>query len=273
MLPLLVYFVTYCLCLASIGSYAAAFTVRWPVKCHHNWQKEAHQLLNIPFKKTSERPKLGHRSCCPHCGQTLKWKDLIPIISFIRLKGHCRHCNQAISLRYPVIESLHIVSCLPLLWLSNDWLTLALYTCIMSSLITSAFIDIEHHLIPDQCITVLVSCGLLLGIISNTLLSSVVGMIVGFYLIIVVRWCYTVVRKQEGIGLGDAKLIAALGAWLGVSALPSLLLCASVGGILYTVVFRRTGSDLIAFGPLLIISAILVFYSSLWKNTLLLLSA
>lgn len=270
MITTLYYIIAYLIGLACIGSYAAAFTVRWPIKCHYIWQNEAHNWLNNPFKQAPQAFSPTYRSHCVHCNRSLRWKDLIPIASFILLRRRCRYCNEVISFRYPAIESLHVFLCLPLLWFSSDLLTLGLYSLIMSALIIAAIIDIEHQLIPDECSIMVLSCGLLLGIINSSLLGSVLGMLIGFYLIMVLRWCYAMLKKQEGIGLGDAKLIAALGAWLGASALPSLLLCASIGGILYTVVSKRTGSEPMAFGPSLILSAILVFYLSLWKNTQLL---
>jgi leader peptidase (prepilin peptidase)/N-methyltransferase len=117
-----------------------------------------------------------------------------------------------------------------------------------------------HKLIPDECSTIILVCGLLLHLLSNTLENSVLGMLIGYNLIFTLRWLYLTFRKQEGIGLGDVKLIAALGAWLGFSSLAPLLLCASLAGILYTLLFNKDGSKHVAFGPFLILSGMLMFY-------------
>ncbi|WP_229426386.1 prepilin peptidase [Marinomonas profundi] len=130
----------------------------------------------------------------------------------------------------------------------------------MSSLLTAAAIDVTHHLIPDECNGIIVLCGLLLSLDKNTLESSVLGMIVGYSLIFIVAIVYQKIRGKEGIGLGDAKLLAGLGAWLGIECIPTLLLGASSLGILYTIALNKGFSRYIAFGPCLIFSSIMMFY-------------
>lgn len=246
-----------------VGSFSAAFSTRWPLKQQYLWKKEAHFLLSIPFTPSSSMMFNRRRSHCTHCEQPLAYKDLIPIFSFVSLKGKCRYCKQKISSRYIVIESLHLLCCLPLMWLFNDFYLLILLTLLISTLITATVIDIEHKLIPDECNTIALACALLLQIHTNNLHNSVLGMMAGYGLVYTLNWLYLVFRDKEGIGLGDAKLLAALGAWLGLLHLPALLLCASVSGILYTVLSKRSYLDYIAFGPFLTISALLVFYLTL----------
>ena len=250
----------YVLLISSLGSYAAAFTIRWPVKNHYLWRKEAHALLSLPFTTKEPEIVLKRRSQCMHCHQLLVWQDLIPILSYLLLKGKCRACKKRICYRYPVIESLHLACCLPLLWLTDDIYQLVLQTIVISSLITSAAIDFEHQLLPDECTVLVLACALLWHLSTNTLHNSVLGMLIGFSLIYALRQLYLVIKKCEGIGLGDAKLIAALGAWLGLSNLSALLLCASLSGILYNMLLSRNGSKPMAFGPFLIFSALLIFY-------------
>ncbi|PYF84925.1 MULTISPECIES: A24 family peptidase [Marinomonas] len=253
----------YCVMVLCIGSFSAAYTTRWPIKQDYLWTKEAHHLLSIPFTTSSPLMFNRRRSHCIHCEQPLTYKDLIPIFSFIALKGKCRYCKQRISSRYLVIEITHLLCCLPLLWLFDDVYSLTLITLLMSALITATVIDMEHKLIPDECNTVALGCGLLLNISANNLHNSVLGMMAGFVLLYTLRWLYTLCRDKEGIGLGDAKLLAALGSWLGLSHLPTLLFCASICGILYTVFSKTSSQDYIAFGPFLTISALLVFYLTL----------
>lgn len=255
--------ILYSLAILSIGSYAAAFTTRWPVKNIYLWEKEAHNFLSLPFNKIPPDNIRKNRSHCFQCHHLLTWQDLIPLISYLALKGRCRYCHMGISCRYPAIESLHLICCLPLFWVFTDTYQLTLHTLLFSALITAATIDLEHQLIPDECSTITLTCALLLNLSTNTLESSVLGMIIGYGFVYTLRWFYLTFRGQEGIGLGDAKIIAALGAWLGLSNLAPLLLCASLSGILYTVIVNRNESKYMAFGPFLIFSAMLVFYFSL----------
>jgi len=250
----------YVIFILSLGSYSAAFSVRWPAKCFNLWYREAHELLSIPFINSNEASMRTIRSKCNHCSHLLAWFDLFPIISFLVLKGKCRYCKHTISYRYPAIETLHLALCLPLIWFSLDTPSLILQSILISALITAAIIDLEHKLIPDECCVVILICALLIHLMSTTLESSVLGMLVGYCFTYILRYIYVTFRKQEGIGLGDVKLISILGAWLGISNLAPLLLCASSAGILYTIAFNKNGSEQIAFGPFLIFSGMIVFY-------------
>ncbi|QUX91932.1 prepilin peptidase [Marinomonas sp. A3A] len=255
--------ILYALAVLSVGSYAAAFTARWPIKNIYLWNKEAHDFLSLPFDKRPPDNIRKNRSHCFQCNHPLTWQDLIPLVSYLVLKGKCRYCQAKISYRYPAIELLHIVCCLPLFWMFTDIYQLVLHTLLVSTLITAAAIDFEHQLIPDECSTIALACALLLNLSTNTLESSVLGMIIGYGFVYTLRWFYLRFRGQEGIGMGDAKIIAALGAWLGLSNLAPLLLCASLSGILYTVIVNGNESKYMAFGPFLIFSAMLVFIFNL----------
>ncbi|RNF51147.1 prepilin peptidase [Marinomonas hwangdonensis] len=253
-------YLVYCSIVLCVGSFAAAYTVRWPIKSRYLWEKEAHHILSLPFKQAAPTLITAKRSHCVHCHHPLPWYDLIPIVSFVWLKGKCRSCQHPLSLRYPIIESLHVIFCLPLPWLTDSLYELLLHSCIISALIVAATIDLEHKLIPDECNGLILFASLLLNLSSDHLESSVMGLLIGFSLIYFLRKGYLIVRQSEGIGLGDAKLLAALGAWLGAAHLPLLLLGASVSGILYTVLSNKNRQDYMAFGPFLIFSAMCVFY-------------
>ncbi|MCW8355199.1 A24 family peptidase [Marinomonas pontica] len=247
----------------SIGSYSAAYTRRWPIRQTYLWEKEAHHILSIPFRTSNPEDAQSKRSFCVHCRHLLSWKDLIPVLSFIALKGRCRYCKNAISYRYSIIELAHLALCLPLLSSNSNISELLLLTILISALITAGTVDLENKLIPDECSAIILTCGLLLHLFSSALSDSVLGMLMGYALVYSLHWAYLTFRQCEAIGLGDAKLLAALGAWLGLSNMTNLLLCASLGGILYTVVFKKKGSEHITFGPFLIFSALLIFYISL----------
>ena len=253
----------YTIFILCIGSYAAAFTVRWPIKNNYLWEKEAHTFLSLPFHQKPPDSLNSRRSFCLQCHHFLNWKDLVPLLSYLFLKGRCRYCQSKISVRYFVIESLHLLVCLPLLFFFQDPYLLILHTLLISALLSSAVIDSEHQLIPDECSTFTLACALLINLSSNTLENSVLGMIVGYAVICAIRAFYLSYRKQEGIGLGDAKIIAALGAWIGIEGLAPMLLCASLSGILYTLLINKNWSNYLAFGPFLIFSSLLVFYFNL----------
>lgn len=250
----------YIIFILSLGSYSAAFSVRWPAKCFYLWRKEAHNLLSIPFIDSSKNTIKAKRSHCNQCSHLLTWRDLIPLLSYLLLRGKCRYCKHPISYRYPIIEFLHLVLCLPLICLPLGTYSLILQTILISTLITAATIDLEYQLIPDECCVVILICALSIHLINKTLENSVIGMLIGYSFIYILHQGYVILKKQEGIGLGDVKLIAALGAWLTISNLATLLLYASLIGILYTVTLNRSGSETIAFGPFLIFSGIVVFY-------------
>jgi len=181
-------------------------------------------------------------------------------LSYLLLKGTCRYCKKKISYHYPITEFLHLVFCLPLLYLYDDFYQLTLQTLLVSALITAACIDAVHELLPDESSGLVLACGLLLHLSFDTLENSVLGMLGGYSLIYALRWFYLTVRNLEAIGLGDVKLIAALGAWLGISNLAPLLLYASLAGILYTIAFNKNVTKRMPFGPFLIFSGLLVFY-------------
>ncbi len=250
---------SYVLIVLSLGSYSAAFTVRWPIKNLYLWQKEAHQLLSLPFTE-KENFLNKTRSHCLSCHHPLIWRDLIPLVSYLFLLGKCHYCKQPISYRYPAIELLHLILCLPLMWLFQDPYQLLLHTLLVSSLITAAAIDAEYKLIPDECTVVIFACALLIHIDKQTLESSILGLLIGYGFLYLLHWFYLNIRKQEGMGLGDVKLVGALGSWLGLTGLAPLLLYASLIGILYTAALNKNKMEQIAFGPFLILSSVLVFY-------------
>lgn len=250
----------YIIFVLSLGSYSAAYSVRWPAKQFHIWHKEAHDLLSIPFIDSHKKTIKTNRSHCNHCSHLLIWSDLIPLLSYFILKGKCRYCNRPISYRYPIIEGLHLALCLPLIYLPLNTYSLILQTILFSTLITTATIDLEHQLIPDECCVIILICALSIHLMNKTLESSVIGMMAGYCFVYILRQGYIIIRKQEGIGLGDVKLISVLATWLSISNLAPLLFYASLMGILYTIILNKKGSVAIAFGPFLIFSGIIVFY-------------
>ncbi|GAA0835941.1 A24 family peptidase [Marinomonas arenicola] len=250
----------YAFSLLCLGSFAALFSIRWPAVNLYLAEKEAHELLSLNFIKTPPKNSVFGRSYCPHCHHTLGWKDTIPLFSYCYLKGQCRYCAKAISAYYWRIEILFLITGLPLLWLPLSLYELILNTVIISALLSAAIIDYQHRLIPNECSGLAIAAALALNIGTPNLDASILGVLLGYAIVALLRECYLYYRNREGIGLGDAKLLAALGAWTYMESLFSILLYASLLGIVYTAIYYKTGRQNIPFGPFLVISGIAHFY-------------
>ncbi|ATM88320.1 MULTISPECIES: prepilin peptidase [Yersinia] len=204
-------------------------------------------------------------SHCPQCQIPLKWRDNIPLFSWLLLQGKCRHCRSAISMRYPLIEMITmgvtvlIAALIPLGYpLLAAWL-------LSWMLITLTMIDIDHLLLPDNLTFPLLWAGLLFHLVDNTLPlgDAVIGAVSGYLILWCLYWAFWWLTKREALGYGDFKLLAALGAWLGWMVLPSLLLIASLMGIAFSLAARmlkgRPLNTHLPFGPFLALSGWLLF--------------
>ena len=231
--------------------------------CESEWHKEAHAILGKPYDPDASLPPsfFTGRSQCPHCHHTLSVIDLIPVVSYLILKGKCRHCQASISPMYPSLELACLALSLPLLFSAHSLFELTLLTAIFCSLLLVAVFDARHKWIPDEINLLLVGCALLLALQQPIFLTeSVLGLIVGYALIAILRSLFMAVRKVEAIGLGDAKLLAGLGAWLGVYAIAPIALIASLLGIFYILVSGHNKDHQVAFGPFLAIAAFIYYW-------------
>lgn len=203
------------------------------------------------------RPVLTGRSTCDHCGEKLGALELIPLISYMLQGGRCRRCGAALRMSYPLIELGALAVALGAAALVSGWLLLAsLY--LGWSLLALAVIDARHRILPDPINLPLIPAGLLAThvLMPDRLDAHLIGALVGFIALAAIAYIYRRLRDREGLGLGDAKLYAAAGAWLGVEALPGVMLVAALSAL--TVALARTavgvrlnaGSE-IAFGPYL----------------------
>ncbi|WP_438467693.1 prepilin peptidase [Marinomonas sp. PE14-40] len=248
-----------CLC---FGSAMTAYISRTPKYEEFIWRKEAHQFLELPFDNNPPPSFNSGWSLCPECKHTLKFYDLIPILSFISTKGRCRYCKKAIPLSYPLTELASLLTCLPLLFISTNWISLLILTCIFSLLICISIIDWKVQWIPDQLNLLLLGFALTFNIVESTISmkDAVLGMMLGYLCIVSIRQLYLIFKDIEAIGLGDAKLLAALGAWQGVESLFYILFYASITGVIYAIFSRKGRYQSLAFGPFLCFSALLNFF-------------
>ena len=204
-------------------------------------------------------------SHCPHCQHPLRWFENIPLFSFIALRGRCAHCQQPIAWRYPIIEMITAGLFMGIVF-QHGWGFAALaWAGFASALLALAAIDADTRLLPDIITQPLVWAGLLaasLGISGIGLQEAVWGAVAGYLFLWVVYWLFKGLTGKEGMGQGDFKLLAGLGAWLGWPALLSLVLMASILGILGGIGLKLRGqlsdNGELAFGPYLVIAGLWV---------------
>lgn len=175
------------------------------------------------------------RSHCPHCGTTLSIKDLIPLISFLLLRGRCRYCQQPITWSYPLTEILTAIAFGILVFIFGlHWFTLAaaILTC---SLIVLAALDYRHHILPDNITLPMVWLGLVVNLegLFVPITHAIIGAIAGYLSLWLIYHVHKLLTGRHGLGYGDFKLLALLGAWLGWEALPFIMVIASVCGFVY----------------------------------------
>ncbi len=255
------------------GSFLNVVIYRLPKQLQREWRADCAAYLDVtvPQEKATPLMSLQTRSQCPHCGTTLRARDLVPVLSFLMLRGRCAHCQHPVSWRYPLVE-LAVMAAWGLC--AVQWgpsLAAVLWAGFITTLIALALIDADTQLLPDQLTQPLLWAGLIvaaLGWTAQPIFPAFWGAIAGYMSLWLVAQVFEKVRGQVGMGAGDFKLLAALGAWLGVWALPLLVLGASVGAVLVAVVMHLTGrgsaDQRMPFGPYLVLAALAV----LWLNTL-----
>jgi leader peptidase (prepilin peptidase)/N-methyltransferase len=197
------------------------------------------------------------RSACPHCGHQITALENIPLVSWLVLRGKCSACKAPISPRYPAVELLTGLLSALLVWrLGSGWAGLAALF-FLYSLIAMTFIDADTQLLPDDLTYPLLWAGLLVNLNGTfvPLHDAVVGAAAGYLALWSIYWLFKLATGKEGMGYGDFKLLAALGAWLGWAMLPTIILLSSVVGALVgisLIVFARHGrNNPIPFGPYL----------------------
>ena len=196
------------------------------------------------------------RSKCPHCNAVISIKHNIPVLSYILLKGKCSDCQNKISIQYLIVELLTAICFCFLFYISTNIAQFAFIIIFSAFLISLTMIDINKMILPDQLTLPL----LWIGLLANTdslfidLEYAVMGAVAGYSILWSVFWLFKLLTGRNGMGYGDFKLLAALGAWLGWQSIPSILLVASIMGIIYGV-FMKVKTNLIknefAFGPFL----------------------
>lgn len=211
------------------------------------------------------RPILLDRSRCDACGATLGPRDLVPIASWCVQRGRCAHCGAALPRFYPLIELAALAVAVAAVTTLSGWLLVV--SCGLGwTLLTLAAIDWRHFLLPDVLTLPLIPAGLAVayGVDPGLVTTHAIGALAGFAAFATIGFTYQRLRHREGIGLGDAKLLAAAGAWLGWQALPGLVLMAALGALAVALARTAVGAKLsattrIAFGSYLALAFWLVW--------------
>jgi len=219
-------------------------------------------IVRLPKRESLIRPS----SHCPHCNEPIRFYDNIPIISYIHLAGKCRHCNKRISLRYPIVEGLTGLMTVALFMRYGPSVQFLLLLLFSAALLIITFIDLDHQIIPDVVSIPGIPCGVAASLLIPTIswLDSLLGILVGGGLLLLIAVGYKWITGREGMGGGDIKLLAMMGAWLGWKAIPFILLASSLIGILIGggsgLVLKKGLKTKIPFGPFLSISSIIYIF-------------
>ena len=258
-----------------VGSFLNVVIHRLPIMMELSWQQEFRDYFeensneNQPAAVPERFNLMVPRSACPHCGHAITALENIPILSWLMLRGRCRGCQAKISARYPMVELLTGLATLVIAWhFPLGWPLLGALV-LTWTLIALTCIDLDKMLLPDQLTLPLLWLGLLLNISGHlvSLQDAVLGAVFGYLVLWSLYWSFKLLTGKEGMGYGDFKLLAALGAWLGWQALPLILILSSlvgaIVGITLLLLRRHQQGNPIPFGPYLAMAG---WIALLWGN-------
>ena len=264
-----VFYITATLVGLMVGSFLNVVIYRLPRMMQRDWNEQAAMVLeDVELQDCAQSLREKHngpvrynliapRSNCPKCGRGIGVLENIPIISYVVLRGRCAGCKTPISIRYPVVEAISAILAGCIAWHFGFGLA-AIATMVFAwSLIALTVIDIDTQLLPDSITLPLLWMGLLANMSATfaPLDAAVLGAVAGYLALWSVYWLFKLATGKEGMGFGDFKLLAAIGAWLGWKLIPLVILLSSFVGAaagILLIVFRRHGrSTPIPFGPYL----------------------
>ena len=255
-LPLTVWIILATILGLLVGSFLNVVILRLPERMAAQWRREAREALEMePTDEPLPPGIVREPSHCPHCQHRLSALDNIPLFGWLLLHGHCRYCKAKISIQYPLVELLTGVASAVVVWkLGPSWPALA-GLVLTWSLIALSGIDFRVQLLPDQITLPLLWLGLLLAIghLSVSPSAAILGAAIGYLSLWSVYWLFKLTTGKEGMGHGDFKLLAALGAWMGpVAILPVVLLSSLIGALVggSLIALRRHERNVpMPFGP------------------------
>ena len=248
-----------------IGSFLNVVIYRTPKMMEQEWHQECQMLLH-PEQALIDESKITlsqPASTCPQCKTPIRWYQNIPVISWLLLRGKCGSCQNPISMRYPLIELLTMLCSLIVVAVFGPTIQMLFGLLLTWVLIALTFIDFDTQLLPDRFTLPLAALGLGINTftIYTTATAAIWGYLIGFLCLWIVYYLFKLATGKEGMGYGDFKLLAALGAWMGPMMLPLIVLLSSViGAIIGIILIRMRGENQpFAFGPYIAIAGWIAF--------------
>ncbi len=256
-----------------VGSFLNVVIHRLPIMMERAWLRQSREMLE-PDSQLPAEPTFNiilPHSHCPHCNTEIKaWQNL-PVISYLLLKGRCGHCREKISLRYPAVEMLTALLSMLVAWQFGFGWEAGAMLLLTWALISLSLIDADTQLLPDAIVLPLIWLGLIVNSFTlfTDLQTALWGAVAGYLSLWLVFWAFKLATGKEGMGYGDFKLLAMLGAWGGWQILPlTILLSSLVGAILGIIILKTRGQSNatpLPFGPYLAIAG---WIALIWGDTI-----
>ncbi|AJP50466.1 prepilin peptidase [Pseudomonas simiae] len=244
-----------------VGSFLNVLVWRLPTMLEREWRAQALEVLGMPAEPAGPTYNLMHpSSCCPHCNHPIRPWENIPLLSYLFLRGRCAHCQGAISPRYPLTELACALISAWVAWRFGFGWQAGAVLVLSWGLLAMSLIDADHQLLPDVLVMPLLWLGLIVngfGLLT-TLPEALWGAVIGYMSLWSVFWLFKLVTGKDGMGHGDFKLLALLGAWGGWQILPMTLLMSSLVGVVVGLILMRLRKSHapapMPFGPYLAIA-------------------
>lgn len=254
----------------AVGSFLNVVIHRLPKMMERDWREQCAELAG---SEPAPRPRYNlvvPRSACPACGHRIRAHENVPILSWLMLGGKCSACGTRIGARYPLVEALTGIAFAYTAWHFGPGPAALAALAFVGALIALSFIDFDTQYLPDSITLPLVWAGLLInmGNVFTDLQSAVIGAVAGYLSLWSVYWAFKLVTGKEGMGYGDFKLLAAIGAWLGWKILPFVILASSAVGAVIGVgliILAKRGREVpMPFGPYLAIAGLIALFWGSW---------
>ncbi len=259
----------------SVGSFLNVLAYRLPKMMQREWKRECHEFLELEPSPTDDDQKVFNlavpASACPNCGHKLRAWENIPVISYLFLRARCSSCGMKISIQYPAVELITAIASLFAAYTFGVTTQTVAALFFTWALITLTLIDLKTQLLPDSITLPLLWLGIFLSFfdVFTDTTSSVIGAMAGYMILWSVYQLFKLLTGREGMGFGDFKLLAALGAWMGYSYLPQIILVSSVAGSVFgigmLIIGKTRQQQPIPFGPYLAVAG---WIALLWGETI-----
>lgn len=249
-----------------VGSFLNVVIHRLPIMMEREWQAQCAELAGSPATTFEPLSLVRPRSRCPQCGRMVRAVENIPLLSYLLLRGRCAGCGKAIGARYPLVEALTGLLFGIAAWHFGATLAAAGALLFIAAMVALTFIDFDTQLLPDDITLPLIWAGLLINLNGTfaSLPDAVIGAAAGYLALWSVYWLFKLATGKEGMGYGDFKLLAAIGAWLGWQLLPLVILLSSLVGAIVgiaLIVLARHGRNVpIPFGPYLAAAGLIALF-------------